>query len=62
VGPTQHRLMALADELGVERKPVYAQGKRVLSTGGKLTTYTGCDSALFATRENRVILTCWHTG
>jgi monoamine oxidase len=41
VGPTQHRLLALADELGVERFPTYQAGEHLLEVGGRIRRYTG---------------------
>jgi monoamine oxidase len=40
IGPTQHRLAALAKELGVATFPQYHSGRKLLSWGGTLTTYT----------------------
>ncbi len=41
IGPKQHRLAALARELGVATFPQYHTGRKLLSWGGKLTTYDG---------------------
>ncbi len=41
VGPTQHRALALASELGVETFPTYAQGDNVVEIGGSLRRYRG---------------------
>lgn len=41
VGPTQTRVLALADSLGVERFPTYCKGKKVLEIDGKVSTYSG---------------------
>jgi monoamine oxidase len=41
IGPTQDRLAALAKELAVQTFPQYHQGKKILSWGGKLRTFTG---------------------
>ncbi len=41
VGPTQTRVLALADALGVERFPTYCKGKKVLEIDGKVSTYGG---------------------
>jgi monoamine oxidase len=41
IGPKQHRLAALAGELGVERFPQYDTGTKILSWGGKLQRYEG---------------------
>lgn len=41
IGPKQHRLAALAAELGVERFPQYDTGTKLLSWAGKLQRYDG---------------------
>jgi monoamine oxidase len=41
VGPTQPRILALADALGVERFPTYCRGKKILDLGSVITTYRG---------------------
>ena len=41
IGPTQDRVLALADELGVERFPTHDSGTKVIEIGGKRRTYTG---------------------
>lgn len=41
LGPTQHRVAALAKELGVGTFLQYHQGKKLLSWGGALTTFEG---------------------
>ena len=41
VGPTQHRLLALARELGVETFPTYDTGENVIEWEGELRRYTG---------------------
>lgn len=41
IGPTQDRVAALADELGVETFRQYSTGRKVLELGGKRTTYRG---------------------
>ncbi|HEX3727363.1 MAG TPA: FAD-dependent oxidoreductase, partial [Pirellulales bacterium] len=41
IGPTQNRLAALANELGVRRFAQYSTGRKLLSWAGKLTTYSG---------------------
>ncbi|MDX6648469.1 MAG: monoamine oxidase [Solirubrobacteraceae bacterium] len=41
VGPTQHRLLALARELDVDTFPTYAQGENVIEWEGELRRYTG---------------------
>jgi monoamine oxidase len=40
IGPTQGRIAALADELGVATFPTYDEGREVLEMGGKRTTYS----------------------
>ena len=40
IGPTQNRLAALAKELGIATFPQYHSGRKLLSWGGKLTSYT----------------------
>ncbi|TDP44038.1 flavin monoamine oxidase family protein [Zavarzinia compransoris] len=41
VGPTQHRVLALCAELGLELYPQYAEGLRLLDIGGRLRRYRG---------------------
>jgi monoamine oxidase len=41
IGPTQRRLAALAKELGVGTFPQFHTGRKLLSWGGKLSSYTG---------------------
>jgi monoamine oxidase len=41
VGPTQNRIIALADELGVARFPGYNPGQAVYVAGGLVTRYDG---------------------
>jgi monoamine oxidase len=41
IGPKQHRLAALASELGIQRFPQYDTGTKILSWGGKLQRYEG---------------------
>jgi monoamine oxidase len=42
VGPTQHEVMALARDLGLETYPTHAAGKNLFETAkGKLTRYSG---------------------
>jgi monoamine oxidase len=41
VGPTQHRLLALARELGVETFPTYNRGENIIEWEGELKRYTG---------------------
>jgi monoamine oxidase len=41
VGPTQHRALALARELGVATFPTHAEGDNVVELGGKLRRYRG---------------------
>lgn len=40
IGPTQDRIAALADELGVATFPTYDDGREVLEMGGRRTTYS----------------------
>jgi monoamine oxidase len=40
-GPTQHRLLALARELGVATHPTYAEGENLFLWGERLSRYTG---------------------
>ena len=46
IGPTQHRLAALADELGVERFPTWGEGDNVIEWGGGLKRYRGTSPRL----------------
>ncbi len=39
VGPSQDRILGLAEEFGVSTSPQHAHGKKVLALGGRLTTY-----------------------
>lgn len=41
IGPTQHRLKALTDELCIATFPQFHDGKKLLSWGGKIQSYTG---------------------
>lgn len=41
VGPTQPKVLALCDELGLETFPTYTEGRNVLELGGKRSTYKG---------------------
>jgi monoamine oxidase len=41
IGPTQHRIAALAAALGVETFPTYTAGENVLELGGRLRRYRG---------------------
>ena len=41
IGPTQDRVRRLAQELGVATFPQYHQGRKLLSLGGRVTTYEG---------------------
>lgn len=41
VGPTQNRVLALIDELGLETFDTYIAGKNLYYRGGKLTPYEG---------------------
>jgi monoamine oxidase len=41
VGPTQDRVLALIDELGLERFPTYDDGESVLELAGKTRRYAG---------------------
>jgi monoamine oxidase len=40
IGPTQDRIAALADELGIATFPTHAEGRDVMVMGGKRTTYS----------------------
>jgi monoamine oxidase len=41
VGPGQDRVLALADELGVETFPTYYEGRNIMDLGGKTRRYKG---------------------
>lgn len=41
VGPAQDRVLALAEELGVQTFPTFNEGKSVLELGGRLKRYSG---------------------
>src|SRR5215211_7990507 len=46
VGPTQDRVLALAEELGVGLFPTYVEGEHFLGVGGNAERYGGDDFAL----------------
>jgi hypothetical protein len=46
VGPTQDRVLALAEELGVGLFPTYVQGEHILAVDGAVKRYGGDDFAL----------------
>jgi monoamine oxidase len=46
VGPTQDRVLALAEELGVGLFPTYVEGEHFLAVGGNVERYGGDDFAL----------------
>jgi monoamine oxidase len=63
VGPTQDRILNLADEVGVARFPTYANGSSVYIADGQSTRYTGdippdpqavADLALLVTRLDQM--------
>lgn len=39
VGPTQHHVLALADELGVRTYPQYLDGEHIIDVGGREARY-----------------------
>lgn len=41
IGPTQHRIAALAAELGVGTFPTHDEGRHLIELGGKRASYTG---------------------
>ena len=41
VGPTQDRVLGLADELGIETFPTYYEGRNIVNLRGKLRRYKG---------------------
>lgn len=41
VGPTQHQVLALIDELGLKTYPTYAAGRHIAEVCGKRSEYTG---------------------
>jgi len=41
IGPTQERIAALADELGVATFPTHDEGRHLIELAGKLTSYSG---------------------
>ena len=53
IGPTQDRLAALADELGIETFPTHNAGRHLLEVGGKVTSFTGAltDARLTLVRD-----------
>jgi monoamine oxidase len=54
VGPTQRRVLALADELGIEIEKQYLDGKHLLTLGGERHAFTGLVPlvSLFGTAES----------
>src|SRR5919112_1331297 len=46
VGPTQDRVLALAEELGLRLFPTYAEGEHLLTMDGSVKRYVGEDFAL----------------
>jgi monoamine oxidase len=46
VGPTQDRVLALAEELGVALYPTYEEGEHLLAMNGAVKRYSGDDFAL----------------
>src|ERR671917_2292658 len=46
VGPTQERVLALAEELGVGLFPTYVEGEHFLAVDGDVKRYSGDDFAL----------------
>jgi monoamine oxidase len=46
VGPTQDRVLALAEELGVGLYPTYEEGEHLLAVNGAVKRYSGDDFAL----------------
>jgi monoamine oxidase len=58
IGPTQDRMYALVQQLGLQTFPMYDTGKQVNYLGGKRTTYTGVVpwAGLFATAEVGIAL------
>jgi monoamine oxidase len=53
IGPTQDRVAALAEELGVETFPTYDSGRHLIELGGRRAAYTGpiTDARLGLVRE-----------
>lgn len=41
LGPTQHRMLALMQELGIRTYPTYCDGRKVLEADGRISTYKG---------------------
>ncbi|MFN8216605.1 MAG: FAD-dependent oxidoreductase [Solirubrobacterales bacterium] len=41
IGPTQHRIAALAAELGVETFPTHDEGRHLIELGGRIASFTG---------------------
>jgi monoamine oxidase len=44
IGPTQHRVGALARELGLETFPTHNEGRHLIEVGGKRSSFTGAFS------------------
>ena len=58
VGPTQHRLIQLAAELGVKSYDQYTTGKKLLFANGKVKSYSGLIPPMnvFALIETHLLL------
>jgi monoamine oxidase len=53
VGPTQNRILALAEEFGVSTFPQHEQGRKVLASGGRISSYRNLPASALALLELR---------
>ncbi len=61
VGPAQHRVVALAEELGVETFPQHTDGRQLLHAAGRSTTYRGTIPKLSLPSLVQLQRTLWAT-
>jgi len=59
IGPAQRRMVALADELGLETFPTYDTGRKVLDVDGRISTYAGAIPSLSPIRLAILQATIW---
>jgi monoamine oxidase len=59
IGPTQRRVEALAEELGVRSFPQYCEGRKVFAVGGDVKTYAGDIPSLPPLSLVELQLTIW---
>lgn len=59
IGPSQHRMTALADELGLATFPTYDTGRKVLDVDGRISTYAGSIPSLSPVKLAILQATIW---